>query len=139
VIALATETPSLVIFGPPKLWPGVSAELFWISSRSPLTDDDGSSLGAESSRDSLGKNVNTLEHALPGIVSKHDILGGVASLGDGGRLEESGRSGESTAGSSEVEHVADLFYEEGGAVKMKTARRGEMTEGATGSKGKFGK
>jgi hypothetical protein len=74
-----------------------------------LTDDDGSSLGTESSRDSLGEDVDSLEHALSGIIAEDDVLGSVASLGDRGRLKESSGSRESCTGSSEVEHVAVRF------------------------------
>ena len=69
-----------------------------------LTNDNGSSLGTQGGRDSLGEDVDTLEHALSGVVAKDDILGSVTSSGDRGGLEQPSGSGQSSTRSSEVEH-----------------------------------
>lgn len=71
-----------------------------------LADDDGSALGAEGGRDGLCEDVNTLEHALPGVVAEDDVLGGEAPLLDSSVLDEPCGAGKSSAGSERV-HFSD--------------------------------
>lgn len=119
-MALATDTPSLVIFGPPKLWPktkSVSNRIYEDRANVSPTDNDRSAFWTKSRRDGLGENVDTSEHALPGIVAKDDILG-VSSLRDGrDGLGQSGGSGKGGTGSSNVHHRA-------GVVRVKVVKMG---------------
>lgn len=63
-------------------------QLLWRSIRYNVvtvsrTDDDGPSLGAESSANGFSEDIDTLQHALPSIVTEHNIFGSVASAGNG--------------------------------------------------------
>lgn len=92
----------MVILGPPKLWPVVHVSGCVSSKQEIRTDDDGSALGAEGGRDGLCEDVNTLEHALPGVVAEDDVLGGEAPLLDSSVLDEPCGAGKSSAGSERV-------------------------------------
>lgn len=74
-----------------------------MSSRQEVrTDDDGPALGAEGGSDGLCEDVNTLEHALPGVVAEDDVLGGEAPLLDSSVLDEPCGARESSAGAEGV-------------------------------------
>lgn len=83
-MAFATETPSLVILGPPKLCP---EDCQLAATQLPaledvLTNDDSPSLGSQSRTDGLRQDINTPQHTLSSIVSKNDILRCVTPLCD---------------------------------------------------------
>lgn len=67
---------------------------------STRTDDDGAALGAESSLDGLGEGVDTLQHALAGVVAEDDILGTKVAAGGGLRVEQARGTGERGARAS---------------------------------------
>lgn len=64
-----------------------------------LTDDDCPALGSEGSANGLGQNIDTPQHALSGLVTKHDILACVPSASSRYGLDEPCGAGESGAGS----------------------------------------
>lgn len=125
VMALATETPSLVILGPPNDWPASCQRQTpfptipgwrkkWLAtdpSCAPSlqqipTDDNSAALGAESGLDSLGEGVNTLQHALAGVVAKDNILGTKVAASGGLRVEQARGTGERSARASK--HCGDV-------------------------------
>lgn len=120
VIALATETPSLVILGPPKLWPVVESATATLSRQTTRTDDDGPALGTEGGRDGLCEDVYTLEHALPGVVAEDDVLGGESPLLDSSILDEPCGAGKSSARSERIHFSCFGCYEQ---VRNELARR----------------